>query len=66
MIDVENQTVNVGDITEPIESWQVWWVSEKGTYPTLAEVKDHEIKLPVVVACGKTVFDIFREPYYER
>lgn len=65
MIDLENQTISVGDRTEPIKEWKVWWISEHGTFPTFDKVSHHEVRIPTPVACGETIFAVFHEPFYD-
>lgn len=61
MINIEKQTIKLGNKEEPIIDWRVWFhVPGKGLYHTLDEaLKDSKEFVTVPVAVSDTMYEAF-------
>lgn len=64
MIDYADETVTIfneptdEDITEKIVKWEVWFVTEEGTFRDYARAKEFGPMTPVPVAVCDKIFEI--------
>lgn len=65
MIDLENQTVTVQGKTEPLQCWEVWFVTLQGMFDSWcdavasADCMNQDIKsiIPIPVALSETLYE---------